>query len=594
MKAHLREASPVVLLAVLLAHASLAAERTVVFTNANLIPMTSETVLADRAVIVRGTRIAEVVPSEGLQLPAGAELIDCRGAYLMPGLADMHVHLDAYFPTPYYAHPYFNLFLANGVTTIRDLAQGSPPSVLGFRRELEEGSRLGPTVYVANTYWGSEPDVLGLFLAQQPLGYDCAKLNSYLSPEEFGALVERAHEMRTYTLGHIPYAVGLDGVLAAGMNEVTHVDEVILSEMIGLNHDKDQAADQWDQEMVAAARQALSPYVGLSVADLRKEASDTVREIMDRLRGKDITFTTTLVCDEDTADKLFHRQRLESASHAPYISPQFWKALDAGKDKHQNLLPKEEWGGYVAFSELGKMLAFEMKRNGTNLVLGTDVGPPYLSLVPGFSLHDELALLTSSGFTPYEALLTSTRNASAVVARMTGKDEFGTIEEGKRADLVLVEGNPLTDLACVRKPLGVMAAGRWLPADTLAALAQVVTKRIDDRLESAYDAGGIEAAIGEYRAIKQSNRYNQYYYSAATLNNAAYLLLGNGRADEAIRMFELNAAEYPEDPNSYDSLAEGYMKKGDNERAIELYRKSLAMNPGNTNAVDMLKTLGAN
>ena len=291
MKAHLRGALPVALLAVVLAGASLADDEILVFTNVNLVPMTSETVLPDRAVIVRGTRIAEILSSQDLKAPEGARLIDGRGAYLMPGLADMHVHLDAYLPTPYYVHPYFNLFLANGVTTIRDLAQGSPPSVLGFRRELKEGSRLGPTVYVANTYWGSEPDVLGLFLAQQPLGYDCAKLNSYLSPEEFGALVERAHEMRTYTLGHIPYAVGLDGVLAAGMNEVTHVDEVILSEMIGLNHDKDQAADQWDQEMVAAARQALSPYVGLSVADLRKETSDTVREIMDRLRGKDITFT---------------------------------------------------------------------------------------------------------------------------------------------------------------------------------------------------------------------------------------------------------------------------------------------------------------
>lgn len=593
MKALIGKALPFGLLASLLAHPCLAAEKTVVFTNANLVPMTGETVVAGQAVVVRGSRIAAILPTQDVPIPDGAEVIDCHQAYLMPGLADMHVHLDALFPQPVFPHPFFNLFLANGVTTIRDLAQGSPPSVLALRREVAGGSRLGPNIYVANTYWGWEPDAVGLFQAQQPLGYDCAKINSYFSPAGFDAIVKQAKQANVYTLGHIPYPVGLDGVLAAGMNEVTHVDEVILSEMIGLNHHQELNNDQWDSAMVAAARQTLVPYVGLPIADLRQAVAGQVRDIISNLSGKDIAFSTTLITDQDTVDKLLHRERLLSSPHAPYILPAFWKNLDAGKDKHQKLLPKEEWAGYVVFSDLGKILCQEMQRNGIKLVLGTDVGPTYLSLAPGFSVHDELKILTENGFTSYEALLTSTRNASEVAARMTGRNEFGTIEVGKRADLVLVESNPLIDLECARRPLGVMAAGQWLPPDTLAALLEVVAVKIDDRLETAYDAGGVEAAITEYRAIKSGNRNNHYYYSGATLNNAAYTLLGAGKTDEAIRVFEVNAAEYPEDGNSYDSLAEGYMKKGDNARAIELYRKSLALNPGNTNAVDMLKTLGA-
>lgn len=589
MKPHPRHVLCITLLALLPVCTLTAAENTVVLTNVNLVPMTSETVLRDQAVIVRGTQIERILPSGDLETPAGAEVIDCHQAYLMPGLADMHTHLnDAMF-----THPFFNLFLANGVTTIRDLTQGSPPSVLAYQRDIEAGRRLGPRIYTSNIYWGWNANEVELFRAQQSLGYEAAKLNSYFSLDDFAAIMAEAKRMHVYTLGHIPYAVGLDGVLAAGMNEVSHIDEVILSEMIGLNHNQEMKADQWEEQMVAAARSALLPYVGMPIPDLRQAVARKVQQIIEKLRGKDITFTTALVCDQDTVDKLLNRQRVESSPHAPYISPRFWKDLDAGKDKHQKMLPQEEWGGFVVFSNLGKVLAGEMKQNHINLVLGTDVGPTYLSLAPGFSVHDELKILTENGFTPYEALLTSTRNASEVAARMTGENEFGTIEVGKRADLVLVESNPLADLSCARQPLGVMAAGRWLPADTLAALLKVETRKIDDGLDAAYTAGGIDAAVAKYQAIKDGNFHNEYYVSEAVLNNAGYLLLGAGATDDAIWVFELNVAEYPEGPNTYDSLGEAYMKKGDNQRAVQLYRKSLALNPGSTNAVDMLKTLGA-
>ncbi len=588
MKTALRTMLACALLAALSAHASLATEKTVVFTHANLVPMTTESVLPDQAVVVWGSRISEILPTRDLRVPDGAEVIDCRGDYLMPGLADMHTHLnDVFFP-----HPFFNLFLANGVTTIRDLAQGSPPSVLQYRREIERNTRLGPSIYVANIYWGWEPDAVGHLSAQQPLGYDCAKLNSYFSPASFNAIVKRAKQAGVYTLGHVPYAVGLDGVLAAGMNEVSHIDELILSEMIGLDHNQDLKPDQWNDLMVAKAVAAFLPYRDSSPPEIRRAVEGALREIMERLKGKDLTFTTTLICDEDTVDKLLHREKTRSSAHAPYIAPQFWKDIEKGTDKHMQMLPGQEWG-FAVFYEIDKIILCEMKKNGVKLVLGTDVGPTYLSLVPGFSVHDELRILVENGFTPYEALATCTRNASDVCARMTGRNEFGTLEVGKRADLVLVQGNPLDDIAVARQPRGVMVAGRWLPADTLAALLRVETRNATEGLREAYSQGGIEAALGTYRALKQSNLHNEYYYCSETLNAAGYELLGAGKTDEAIRMFELNVSEYPEDPNTYDSLAEGYMKRGDNLLAIQFYRRSLSLNPDNANAVAMLKSLGA-
>ena len=94
-------------------------------------------------------------------------------------------------------------------------------------------------------------------------------------------------------------------------------------------------------------------------------------------------------------------------------------------------------------------------------VLGTDAGTGWMGLVPGFSIHDELRILTENGFTPYEAIKTGTVNAAIVVEEMNGDGDFGTIEIGKRADLILVEDNPLEDVANIKNILGVMASGRW-------------------------------------------------------------------------------------------------------------------------------------
>lgn len=105
-------------------------------------------------------------------------------------------------------------------------------------------------------------------------------------------------------------------------------------------------------------------------------------------------------------------------------------------------------------------------------MLGTDtIGG--IGIVPGFSIHDELRILVENGFTPYEALLTGTVNAVKVVERMTGEGDFGTIETGKRADLILVRGNPLEDISTIKEPLGVMASGRWYSSEQLSKLIEV-------------------------------------------------------------------------------------------------------------------------
>jgi imidazolonepropionase-like amidohydrolase len=515
-------------------------------------------------------------------------VIDGTGRYLMPGLADMHTHIN----DSQFEYPFFNLFLANGVTTIRDLAQGSPPMVLHHRREIEQGKRLGPNILAAYTIWGGETDIPGLIRGQRPLGYDCLKVNSYFTPAGFDTVMRETRRLGWYTLGHIPQLVRLDGVLAGRINELSHIEELMLFELLDMDWSKVKDSESFDAQLVEAFHAAGKKYVNASAEEIRAAYGDRVKRTVAKFKGKDITLTTTMIIHEDIMNKLLDIERVKTAPYAKYVAPKFWQDVAAGTDRHQQMVVKGEERAWFLLYELQNMLLRELKRNNVALVLGTDVGPTYLSLVPGFSVHDELRLLTENGFSPYEAIALSTRRAGEVAGRMTGRNDFGTIEKGKRADLVLLERNPLEDVGAARSPLGVMVAGRWLPRDTLDVLLTVKHEPILDSLKAAYVEGGIEAALERYRWFTDHNLQNTWRYGPATLVQVGYLLLEDGKVEEALRAFRLNLEEYPADWNAYDSYAEACVKAGKREDAIAYYEKAHSIDPTQESPRKMLRELG--
>lgn len=441
------------------------------FINVNLVPMTSEKILAHQTVLIEGNTINMIGPSDQVDIPEGAIVVDGEGAYLMPGLADMHIHTkEDWLSDDWPVFP-LNLFLANGVTTIRDFGpRGNDLTyILRWRDEINEGSRIGPTIYASGLRPGhpsaGNQDPQSIVQENYAQGFDFLKIYSYLSRDEYHAVMTTAKQLGMYTTGHIPYPVGFDGIVEEGMDEIAHIEELDW-EFVKFNRDTILTWEGWLPYLITSILQQNDISAGFDWGTLQAKYGETLSNIISNSQAGDIPFCTTLIVSELIVEKLFEPAAFLLRPEIIYLPQAYLDAFNQGVEKHQmqfqgieNLAPYK-YG-------LDIMLADELHRGGIRLLLSTDSGTGSMGIVPGFSIHNELRILTENGFTPYEAIATGTINAASVVETMTGVGDFGTIETGKRADLILVNQNPLSDVINIKNPLGIMAAGGWYSKETL-------------------------------------------------------------------------------------------------------------------------------
>jgi len=440
-------------------------EQIVAFTNVNLVPMTDDRVVAAQTVVICGETIVGVGQSSALPVPSHARIIDGQGAYLLPGLADMHMHTRADWLDGAWPVSPFDLYLANGVTTVRNFgaAGPSPKQALIWRDRITRGEMSGPRMLVG-ALLGIEPvkDVRSFVQMRAAEGYDFVKLYSFLAEQEFIQAVDAANKAGKRTLGHIPFAVGLDGVLSGGMDEIAHIEELDF-EFLDFDRTSRLQPLEWFTYLIEIGAQQTAPFETADGLDLQRyEETNPGRlaGIVDKLRTADIPISSTLVVGETIVRKLFHREEFLARPENQYLPADYWAAFNNGQEKHLHLFKDHERFAQSKY-ETETMLLRELHTAGVPVILATDAGTGQMGIVPGFSIHDELRILTENGFTPYEAISAGTAVASRVAAKITGADEFGTIEYGKRADLLLVRSNPLADVANLKDPIVVMAAGRW-------------------------------------------------------------------------------------------------------------------------------------
>lgn len=421
--------------------------------------MTQATIIENQTVLISADRITEISPSDKVTIPKNATVIDGDGAYLMPGLADMHVHLRDDWPLSQ-----LDMYLANGVTTIRDL--DGQTFMLKWRDAIKAGKRIGPTIYVSSpAILGDEKNAPEL-LSQHRSQWDCSKLYSYFSPAGFQKTMQKAKQLRLYTVGHIPFSVGLDNVIPASMDEIAHIEELFY-ELVDFDRDLKQSRQNWLPYILKSAAQQYAADIELDRRELGRKYAGRISKIAEKVNSAKIAMTTTLTVQEIGRLKTMESEIFWARPENVYLPRSDIDAFRRGEEKHQ---VQGRMAGITLMIRFVFAILHELRETGVQLVLGTDAGIDGRGIVPGFSIHDELRILTENGFTPFEAIAAGTKNAADVVAAMTGEDDFGTIEVGKKADLILVNENPLENVSHIKNYRGVMAGGNWYDRKYLQAI----------------------------------------------------------------------------------------------------------------------------
>ncbi|MDQ6769590.1 MAG: amidohydrolase family protein [Gemmatimonadota bacterium] len=413
--------------------ATVNAADTLAITDVSVLPMDGPGVLEHQTVVTADGRIVALGAAGKVRVPSGARSIDGRGKYLLPGLADMHVHLSTADEFP--------MYVGNGVLTLRDL-NGSPRK-LGWRKAIAAGTMVGPRLFVSGPMIaGSEipwpnkvvpktaDEARALVLAQKAAGYDQIKIYDGIPKEVFQAAIETATKERMLSSGHIPESVGFDGVLASGMTGLEHLDKTVYA-TVGDNLDPLQIPSIVAR--IKASRMWVTPTLE-SMIQISKAGSGRFDSLM---------------------------TRPEALSSPPDLR-EFWTSISSHLKGNRALPAGARCDRYCDFQ---LRLAGALARAGVPMLAGTDL--PNVVLVPGYSLHGELDALALAGLTPYQVL----QSATSAPARLFGQEsDWGSVAVGRRANLILVDGNPLKDLRTLRDPAGVLLAGRWIERPELRSM----------------------------------------------------------------------------------------------------------------------------
>lgn len=425
------------------------AQTPVVLENVAIVAGDRDRPLERQTLVVRDGRITEVGPAGKVKAPDGAVRIDGRGKYLMPGLAEMHGHLPAPPTPPEVAENILFLYVANGVTTVRGM-QGHP-SQLDLRQRIAEGSLLGPTLYLAGPALSGNSvktveDARRIVREQKAAGYDLLKIQEGLSPEVYDAIVATAREVGIQFGGHVPNAVGVLKAIEARQSSIDHLDNYL---------DALEADDSPAKGADEATRQRYLVYH----LDERK-----MPELARKTREAGVWNVPTMRLWEVFFNDQSGEALRAATPEAKYVPASMVAAWAKSKDSRlpaalATILGFETRGkvGERVIATRLKMLR-ALREGRCKFLLGTD--SPQVFSVPGFSIYREIPIWIQAGFRPHEIIQAGSRNVAEYFGATA---EFGTIEKGRRADLVLLDANPLADAANFSKRAGVMVRGRWLP-----------------------------------------------------------------------------------------------------------------------------------
>lgn len=412
----------------------------------------------DMTVLVRGARIEAVGASRSVRLPAGTRVIDAAGKFLIPGLWDMHVHTDV--PG---GRALLGLYVANGVTGVRDM-DGDLARLRAFQRDVAAGSLPGPRMVVSGPYVAGQRVPLPHVLVRTPddaviavdslarLGVDFVKVHNGMPPDAYFAVAREARRRKMVFAGHVFPPVTPLQASDSGQRSLEHLS--------GFPN-----VCAGDDSAVIAGGSPLQRF--LLGACTREDQGRTFA----RLAANHTWVTPTLIVQTEVVDPGI----VPNDSLLHYFGDSLQALWRLMLPPAPSPVPPAVTAAGARLFEKRLALVKALHNAGVPILAGTDA--PLRASPPGFAVHDELALLVRAGLAPLEALRAATSNAAAYFA---ATDSLGSIAVGRVADLVLLDANPLTDIANTRRISAVMANGRLYDAaarNALLAEAQRAARR---------------------------------------------------------------------------------------------------------------------
>jgi len=450
-----------------------AAPAPLVVTHVTVIDATAHAPQLDQTVVIDNGRIVSIGPSARAKLPKGSHLVDAQGKFLIPGLWDMHVHLAGVNADPVWSKQVLlPLLLANGVTGVRDMG-GDLDVLLAWKRDVESGALLGPHLIAAGPWLAGSgrktPEQYPVADAEEARaavrdlkrrGADFIKVISLPSKEAFFAVADESKKQNITFAGHLPFEVSALEASNAGMHSIEH----LLYSAFSLSFSSRE--DDLRQRLIEAEQKGDS-VAWEQIAHESDTTYDTTKAaaLFQALKKNGTWVTPTLAS-------------LDTASH-----PQDWSVDDPllefvppalskqWRDSFHDDAMKERAAWLARQAANDWKLTGELHHAGISLLVGSDSLDPFV--FPGESLHKELAELVRAGFTPGEALQAATRGAAQFLGR---ERDFGTVETGKLADLVLLDASPLENIANTQRVAAVIRGGKYLDRadlDKLLAEAKV-------------------------------------------------------------------------------------------------------------------------
>jgi imidazolonepropionase-like amidohydrolase len=435
---------------------------TIVITNANIVDVASNKIIPHQLLAISGNTIAAVDETSKMNHYKADRYIDAKNHYILPGLWDMHIHFRGGDSLIEANKKLLPLFLAYGVTTVRECGGDITPTVLTWKKQIQKGELVGPKIFTSGpkidgpkaAWVGSLEVETPLQVSQaldslQKLNVDFVKVyDSKISREAYLETITQVHQRGMKITGHMPFTVKLTEGVERGMDGSEHMFNVY------------KACSSKEDSLTTLIQQRehtdkpISFYAALPYFyDCYDE--NKAKELFKYLAQKKFTITPTLyVVQNDLVDLKYHDHSTDSL--LSYIDPK----IQATYQLRLNSAKKQSDEMNVALKKFmlkTNSMVPQMYAAGVNILAGSDCGAFNSFMYPGESLHEELKLMVASGLTPSQALQTATINGAKFMGRA---NLYGSIQKGKSSDMVLLDADPLTDIQAIDQIDMIISNGR--------------------------------------------------------------------------------------------------------------------------------------